>query len=125
MKEATLHARLLTAGGELLAEGACRIEAGAARATLEPVREPGLIRKARGVLRLELEDGRTLAVSDRAMVVRVWDSARPNGRHERRTMYLLRLLDGAQEATAVDVAGDGTPAGQEALPPNAETSAAR
>ena len=114
-----LHARLLNAGGELIAEGSCWVDEAANVATLEPEREPGVLRKERGVLALELETGRTLRVSQQPIVFRL-GPASGSGESGRRTVYRMRLIDHAQEATAAGAAGEGAPA-----PPERETPAAR
>lgn len=129
-----LHARLLNAEGELIAEGPCRLDEAAGLAMLEPEREPGVIRKERGVLSLTLESGRTLHVSDTPIIFRIRPPTQAGGPYHRRTLYRLRLVDStdraevgpaepaatyAQEATAAG-AGEGTPAA-----PQRQTPAAR
>ena len=122
-----LHARLLNAEGELIAEGSCRLDEAAGLATLEPEREPGVIQKERGVLALQLESGRTLHVSDKPIIFRIRPPAQGGGPYHRRTLYRLRLVGPAgpaeathaQEATAAG-AGEGTPAA-----PQRQTPAAR
>ncbi len=129
-----LHARLLNAEGELIAEGSCRLDEAAGLAMLEPEREPGVIQKERGVLALTLESGRTLHVSDKPIIFRVRPPAQPGEPHHRRTLYRLRLVDSseraevgpaepaapthAQEATAAG-AGEGTPAASQRQTPAA------
>jgi len=107
--EAALHARLVNAEGELLAEGACWLNESQGQATLEPERAPAPIQEGRGPLTLELESGRTLKVSDRLMVVRIAPPGHANG-SERRSLYRLRLLNAtqAQDANAAG-GGEGTP----------------
>jgi hypothetical protein len=108
--EAALHARLVNAEGELLAEGSCWLDEPHAQATLEPERPAGAIRKERGdALTLELESGRTLKVSDRLMVVRIAPPGNTNG-NARRSLYRLRLLNTAQDANAAGAMGEGAPA---------------
>ncbi len=103
------HARLLNAGGELIAEGPCYVDEAAGWATLEPEREAGVLHKERGGLALELESGRTLRVSDKPIVFRLWPPRRSGG-NSRRTVYRLRLIKDAQEATAAGAAEEGTSA---------------
>ena len=125
--EGGMHARLLNAGGELIAEGSCRVDERAGTATLEPEREPGVLQKERGLLAIELESGRTLRVSDKPIVFRVWPPKRGNGTEGRRTMYRFHIIrppqadgvEGAQDARAAGGAGEGAPA-----PPERETPAA-
>ena len=114
-----LHARLLNAEGELIAEGSCWVDEAANVATLGPEREPGVVRNERGALALELETGRTLRVSKQPIVFRLGPAA-GSGESERRTVYRMRLVEHAQEATAAGAAGEGSPA-----PPERETPAAR
>ena len=129
-----LHARLLNAEGELIAEGPCRLDEAAGLAMLEPEREPGVIQKERGVLSLTLENGRTLHVSDTPIIFRIRPPTQAGGPYQRRTLYRLRLVDStdraevgpaepaatyAQEAAAAG-AGEGTPAA-----PQRQTPAAR
>lgn len=104
------HARLINAGGELIAEGPCWLDETSGQATLEPTRTPGMIQKERGELTLELESGRSLSVSDKAMVFRLGPPGGGPGESARRSLYRLRLVKDAQEATAAGAAGDGTPA---------------
>jgi hypothetical protein len=134
VNEAALHARLVNAEGELLAEGSCWLDEPHAQATLEPERPASAIRKERGdALTLELESGRTLKVSDRLMVVRIASPGNSNG-NARRSLYRLRLLstsstglttsaqdvlpgrtagaemNDAQDANAAGAMGEGAPA---------------
>jgi len=126
MTEALLHGRLINAEGELLAEGPCWLDEAAGVATLEPARAASAIPKQRGALSLELENGRSLAVSDRAMVVRIAHPGRPADTNERRSLFRLRLLQTAQDADAAGAAGEGRPASPQAgLCYNGETPAAR
>ncbi len=115
MTDHLLHARLFNSGGELIAEGPCWLDEPAGRATLEPEREPGVIQKERGVLSLELDSGRTVAVSDSPMVFRIRAGADGDG--GRRSLYRLSLISGleqadshAHDANAAGAAGEGAPA---------------
>jgi hypothetical protein len=85
-------ARLVNAGGELIAEGACHIEEGERRATLEAEREPGEVLKARGDLRITLESGDSFPVSDRPVVFRISPRPSEQGRPERRTLYRFHMI---------------------------------
>ena len=112
MIEGAPYARLLNGEGEMIAEGPCQVDERAGMATLEPVRDSGEIRTARGNLALELDSGRSLRVSQRPLVVRVRMAPPQTGR---RTMYRLRLARDArtndtQDARAAGGAGEGTPA---------------
>jgi hypothetical protein len=105
-------ARLVNAGGELIAEGSCWLDHEAGVATLEPARTPGVIQTQRNELRLELDTGRTLRVSGRAMVMRIRRPERVNGTRAHRDLYRLRLLggpqvEGAQEAATAGAAREG------------------
>ena len=113
-----VHARLLNAGGELIAEGPCRVDESAGTATLEVEREPGHLQKERGRLALELDNGHSLRVSDRPIVFRLQRS-KNSDIQSRRMVYRLQVIEEAQEATAAGVAGEGTPV------PERETPAAR
>jgi hypothetical protein len=113
------HVRLLNAGGELIAEGLCWLDEAAGLAMLEPEREPGVLQKERGELTLELESGRSLLVSDRPIIFKLRPSARGAGPYSRRTRYRLRLITSAQEATAVGVTGEGSPAAAQRQTPAA------
>ena len=121
MTDHLLHARLFNSGGELIAEGPCWLDEPAGRATLEPEREPGVIQKERGELSLELDSGRTVAVSDSPMVFRLGAGADGG----RRSLYRLSLIDAstspstgasaapishAHDANAAGAAGEGAPA---------------
>jgi hypothetical protein len=104
----------MNAGGELIAEGACWLDERTGQATLEPLTTTPSIRTQRGEMRLHLDSGRTLRVSDRTMVVRIWRPERTNGNNgHHRSLYRLRLIDApseAQEANAAGAAGEGAPA---------------
>jgi len=109
MIEAT-HARLLNAEGELIAEGACRLNEAGGEATFEPEREPGVVEKERGDLRLLLDSGRSLAVSDPPMVFRIGHTTSKAQQNGHRRLYRLRLMNQAQDANAAGAAGEGAPA---------------
>ncbi len=111
-----LHARLLNAGGELIAEGSCWLNEAAGEATLEPERVVGVLQKERGLLSLELESGRSLGVSDRPIIFRLRPQSEVPGRDIVRTLFRLRLVDSAQAATAVGAVGEGAPASSEETP---------
>jgi hypothetical protein len=124
----TLHARLLNAAGELIAEGPCWLNDSSGEATLEPERAPGVLQKERGDLTLELESGRSFRVSDRPIIFRLRPPTKVPGHDAVRTMYRLRLLKDAQEANAAGAAGEGSPAAPISsgrLRLNGETPAAR
>ena len=115
MTDHLLHARLFNSGGELIAKGPCWLDEPTGRATLEPEHEPGVIQKERGELSLELDSGRTVAVSDSPMVFRL--AAGADGDGGRRSLYRLSLIDGApapishaHDANAAGAAGEGAPA---------------
>ena len=99
-----MHARLLNAGGELIAEGPCWVNESAGEATLEPERVVGVLQKERGLLALELESGRSLGVSDRPIIFRLRPQSQVPGRDIVRTLFRLRLVDGAQETTSIAAA---------------------
>ena len=120
-----LHARLVNAEGELIAEGSCWLNEAVGQATLEPEREPGVLQKERGELRLELESGRSLPVSDKPMIFNLRSRGAGAGHNGRRRLYRLWLINDAQDADAAGAAGNGAPAGQEARPEIRETPAAR
>ena len=122
------RARLLNSEGEMIAEGPCWVDEPAGMATLEPERQAGQLRTERGALDLEFETGRTLRVSGRAMIVRLGPTANrgANGQSGWRTLYRLRLVDGAPEPTetgkdaiAAGGAGEGTLADAERQTPAA------
>ena len=127
--EGRTHGRLVNAERELIAEGPCFVNEADGRATLEPTRMPGVIQKERGRLTLELESGRSLAVSDKPMIVRLSEPGGVHNERGRRTVYRLRLIEEAQDATAAGAAGEGAPALRQGGGPFAsgqrETPAAR
>lgn len=112
MTDRLLHARLVNAGGELIAEGMCWLNEAVGQATLEPERELGLLEKERGALRLELDSGRTLRVSDNALILRLRPRGSGADHSGRRRLYRLWLVDTnqAQEATAAGAAEEGSTA---------------
>ncbi len=125
MTDHLLHARLFNAAGELIAEGPCWVDEEHSRATLEPEHEPGFIRKERGELALELDSGRSLAVSDSPIIFKL--GASPNGDtvNGHRSLYRLRMLNHAQEATVAGAVAEGSAAPpQVGLRSNGETSVA-
>jgi len=141
--------RLLNSSGELIADGMCWLDEPGGHATLEVDRTPGVIQKQRGNLSLELDSGRSLLVSDKPMIVLIAPPGGQPSAERRRRLYRLRLVDPmaavaaaseapnaetgetdeqAQDASAVDAAGEGPPTASilGRLPPKAgETSAAR
>lgn len=147
MTEQPLRGRLLNADGELIAEGPCWLDEANGQATLEPERTPGVIRKERGHLALELDSGRSLRVSDRPMVVRIRLPRLGPNENGMRSLYRLRLIDDgsaslttsvlpegrtasavaefAQDAEAAGAAGEGAPAVSATGRPETETPAAR
>ena len=110
MTDTQVHARLVNAGGELIAEGSCWLNEAVGQATLEPDREPGLLEKERGELTLELETGRSLRVSDKPLIFRMPPRGTGADHSSRRRMYRLWLIKGAQEANAAGAAEEGTSA---------------
>lgn len=130
MTEHLLHGRLVNAEGELLAEGPCWLDEAAGQATLEPERAAGVIQKERGRLSLQLDSGRSLAVSDRPIIISM--QGQNGNKNHRRRLFRLRLLESvaghniAQDAGAVGAVGEGSPASQDAGPRAiGETPAAR
>ena len=110
-----LQARLVNAGGELIAEGPCWLNEAAGEATMEPEREPGVLQKERGELALALEGGRSYRVSDKPIIFRLRPPTRLPGRDGVRTLYRLRLIDSAQEVLPEGrTAGAGADNAQEA-----------
>ncbi len=143
MTEHLLHGRLVNAEGELLAEGPCWLDEAAGQATLEPERAAGVIQKERGRLSLQLDSGRSLAVSDRPIIISM--QGQNGNKNHRRRLFRLRLLDDmesnnaherdnhaqahniAQDAGAAGAVGEGSPTSQDVGPPPKaeETPAAR
>ncbi len=133
MTDHLLHARLFNKGGELIAEGPCWVDEAEGRATLEPQHEPGFIQKERGELSLQLDSGRSLAVSDSPMIFKL--GAAPNGdmTNGHRSLYRLRLLESgtgtgtsAHEADVAGAVAEGSTAPpQVGLRSNGETPATR
>lgn len=114
MNNSLLRARLVNAGGELIAEGACTIDERAGLVMLEPDWEPGLIHKERGQMLLELESGRSLRVNERPLVMRLQSperTGRSNGHgpdgSSARTYYRLRIAQEAQDVAAAGAPDDG------------------
>ena len=119
-----MYGRLMNADRELSAEGSCWLDEQAGTATMEPVRDAGMLQKERGALTLELSSGQSVMVTDRPMIFRL---GQPDGSNQnaRRIMYRLRLINQAepvevaQDANAVGATGEGAPT------PERETPAAR
>jgi hypothetical protein len=133
MTDHLLHARLFNKGGELIAEGPCWVDEANGRATLEPEHAPGFIQKERGELSLKLDSGRSLAVSDNPMILKLGVTPNGDAINEHRSIYRLRLLDSeagtstdAQEANVAGAVAEGsTTPPQVGLQSNGETPAPR
>ncbi len=95
-----LHGRLINSEGELIADGLLELNAARMEATMWPDHEHHILSRQRGELTLEMDDGRTLRLSDRHMSFRV-----ATGSHPKQLIYRLRVLE--SEPVPAPIAGGG------------------
>ncbi len=69
--DTTLDGRLYNEGGELIGEGSCQVDDERGSVTLRPPYEMPLLERQHGALRLVLDDGSELSVSDRVLKFRL------------------------------------------------------
>lgn len=87
-----LEGKLINSGGEFIACGPCEINPERAEVTMWPSWELHMLARERGMLSLELEDGRTLMISDRHLTFRMKTDTEP-----RMSVYRLRILERVPE----------------------------
>ncbi len=75
----TVYGKLYNQGGELVAEGACQVDDDRGSVTLRPPYDMPTLERQHGALRLILEDGSELTVSERVMKFRVALPGAPAG----------------------------------------------
>ena len=63
--------KLYNDSGEIVAEGPCQVDAEHGSVTLRPIVDTPLLGRQHGVLRLELDDGAELPISDRIIRFRL------------------------------------------------------
>ena len=99
--------KLTNAEGEFIASGPCEINRERGDVTMWPSWELHMLERERGVLTLDLEDGRKLQISDRHLTFKLRG---PADQQQRISVYRLRLLTrvpehmqtGYSEPAAVD-----------------------
>jgi hypothetical protein len=87
-----LEGKLINSGGEFIACGPCEINRERAEVTMWPSWELHMLARERGALTLELDDGRTLMISDRHLTFRMKTDTEP-----RMSVYRLRILEQVPE----------------------------
>ena len=90
--------KLFNYGGELVAEGPCQVDHDRGSVTLWPVIDTPLLARQHGALRIVLDDGGVLAVTDRIIRFRLNAPGVPSG-----PAYRLYVAG----APGLDVAGSG------------------
>lgn len=71
--------RLFNEGGEIVAEGSCRVDVEKGSVTLRPLIDTPLLSRQHGILRLELEDGSEFSLTDRVIRYRLNVPGQPAG----------------------------------------------
>jgi hypothetical protein len=89
-----LEGKLSNSDGEFIASGPCEIDRERGEVTMWPSWELHMLERERGVLTLELEDGRTLQISDRHLTFKLRG---PADQQQRISVYRLRLLSRVPE----------------------------
>ena len=115
-----IDAKLTNADGEFLASGPCEVHFDRGEVTMWPSWEMHMLERQQGVLRLELDNGRTLAISERHLTFKLSGPA-----EQRITVYRLRLRERVPEHLS---AGFREAATEEIVPaaaPNAAENATR
>ncbi len=86
------YGKLYNQGGELVAEGTCQVDDERGSVTIRPPYEMPLLERQHGMLRLELEDGSELTLSDRVLRFRVSLPGAPSGNLYRLTFTTQQRL---------------------------------
>ena len=90
-----MEGKLLNGEGEFIASGPCEIDRDRNEVTMWPSWELHMLERERGALRLELEDGQALDISDRHLTFKL------RGPSEQRvSVYRLRILERVPEHLA-------------------------
>ena len=84
-----LEGKLSNSEGEFIASGPCEIDRERGEVTMWPAWELHMLERERGILALELEDGRTLQISDRHLTFKLRSA---EDRQQRISVYRLRIL---------------------------------
>ena len=87
-----LEGKLLNTEGEFIASGPCEVDRERDEVTMWPSWEMHMLERQRGMLRLELEDGRRLNIGDKHLTFKL------SGPSEQRiSVYRLRIVDRVPE----------------------------
>jgi hypothetical protein len=85
-----MEGKLLNGEGEFIASGPCEIDRDRNEVTMWPSWELHMLERERGALKLELENGATLDISDRHLTFKL------RGPSEQRvSVYRLRIIEGS------------------------------
>jgi hypothetical protein len=83
-----MEGKLLNGEGEFIASGPCEIDRDRNEVTMWPSWELHMLERERGALKLELEDGQTLDISDRHLTFKLRGPA-----EQRVSVYRLRIIE--------------------------------
>ena len=83
-----MEGKLTNAEGEFIASGPCEVNRDRGEVTMWPSWELHMLERERGELSLELEDGTTLAISDKHLTFKLRGTT-----EQRISVYRLRILD--------------------------------
>lgn len=90
-----VEGKLLNAEGEFIASGPCEIDRDRNEVTMWPSWEMHMLERERGMLRLMLDDGQTLEISDRHLTFKLRGPA-----EQRISVYRLRIVERVPEHLA-------------------------
>jgi hypothetical protein len=90
-----VEGKLMNSEGELIASGPCEVDRHRGEVTMWPSWELHMLERERGTLRLQLEDGWSLPISDRHLTFKLKDAT-----EQRISVYRLRILERVPEHLA-------------------------
>jgi hypothetical protein len=97
-----IEGKLLNTEGEFLASGPCEVDRERAEVTMWPSWEMHMLERERGALRLELDDGTRLEISDRHLTFKLTGST-----EQRISVYRLRIVEHVPDHLAAGYAEPG------------------
>ena len=90
-----VEGKLLNADGEFIANGPCEVDRDRNEVTMWPAWEMHMLERERGLLKLVLDNGQTLNISDRHLTFKLRGPA-----EQRISVYRLRILERVPEHLA-------------------------